>query len=1058
MAAATGSNCTWTRSRDTPCSAERLQLKPSGSAADTKDCHALRARVAMAARRGGQGAALRALLLHFPARCRTRCRIPCQPPLMTAAAHAAAEGRGMRARHPCLRSLQALLLWLALGLLLSNGARAQSIPLRRYAHDQGLLGLADTCLLQVGDGSLWVCTESGLYRFNGHQFEQIPLQGRRGHFISAATEDAQGLLWVASLDNVFVGTGAQLRQLQPEETGPLHKNGLRLTNPRWGTVLLNGTQALRAVPRPGGRWWFRPLFDAATLARLPQLGQLITAQGEADNLWLGCGKQLCQVGADAAVTVHGRAQGLPADHWRSVVRDRNGALWVRGDTHVMQLPAGAERFVARTPPGAGLDKVFVQAQILLDPQGRVLLRTNTGLMRWEHDRWRRFDGGNGLPDGGIVALLFDHTGDLWMTVDGEGLVRWTGYDWIENWDTSQGMSTAPTWTIHRNGKGALLIGNEGGINRQRGAGEPFRPWLADAGLQIVGMQTAADGSLWSIGSRGELHHHDRQGRLLRAYPRLSSAIKRLYLDDQGRVWILSIDGLYLLRPRSDDLPQRVQALPAGQYSDIQQRRDGSLWLSSAAGVFRLRGNTWTPIRLLLDGKPAQPWVSKLLLQEDGQAWVALSNSTLWQGRLDDDTLRLQPSAQTQLQELRIYLLRRTRNGWIWIGHNQGVDVYDGRRWSRLTQSQGLLWDDISESAFFEDHDGSVWIGNSKGVSHVLTPQRLFQASAPQVVLNEFSRGGRPIAAGARLPWSEESLHIEVGSPNLYDDRNRVSFRYRFDGARTRWIYTPNFEIEHPPLAPGDYTFELQLLDAYRHSASAPLRVAFSVAPVWWRSQTMLALYALLCGGLARAALHWRERRLRQRERDLAELVALRTQELEHDKRELEIARAALLVKASHDSLTGLLNRAGILDALAAQMRQSQAEGWPLAVAMIDLDHFKRINDTHGHLIGDAVLTKVAQRLNTNLRESDLIGRYGGEELLGVLPGLPVPSHKQLERLRVAVCGHPLQVGTQSLAVTASIGVAWYRHGESMQQLLARADEALYRAKHLGRNRVELQQD
>ncbi|WP_256058018.1 GGDEF domain-containing protein, partial [Xanthomonas cerealis] len=128
-----------------------------------------------------------------------------------------------------------------------------------------------------------------------------------------------------------------------------------------------------------------------------------------------------------------------------------------------------------------------------------------------------------------------------------------------------------------------------------------------------------------------------------------------------------------------------------------------------------------------------------------------------------------------------------------------------------------------------------------------------------------------------------------------------------------------------------------------------------------------------------------------------------------------------------------------------------------AVAMIDLDHFKRINDTYGHLIGDAVLTKVAKRLNTDLRESDLIGRYGGEELLGVLPGLPIPSHERLQRLRVAVCGHPLRVGSQSLAVTTSIGVAWYRPGETLQQLLARADQALYRAKHLGRNRVELQQ-
>ncbi|MBB4124746.1 diguanylate cyclase (GGDEF)-like protein [Xanthomonas translucens] len=952
-----------------------------------------------------------------------------------------------------------MLLWLAMGLLLDDGAHAQSIPLRRYAHDQGLLGLADTCLVQTGDGSLWVCTESGLYRFNGHRFEQVPLQGQRGHFINAASEDADHRLWVAAFDALYVDDGTQLRQLSAQETGPLHKNKLRLASARWGMVVLNGQQALRAVAGDDGRWQLRPLFDAATLARLPQLGKLSAAQGEGDDLWLGCDQELCRVAADGSVTVYGQTQGLPPDRWRHVVRDRDGTLWLRGDRHVMQLPAAAERFVARPPPGTDLRQVGGQAQILLDPQGRVLIRSGQGLARWERDHWRQFDRSNGLPDGGIVVLLFDHAGDLWMTVDGEGVVRWNGYGWIENWDVSQGMSTAPTWSILRNGDGALLLGNEAGINRQPGPGQRFQPWLADAGLQVISLQIAADGSLWSLGSLGELRHHDRQGRLLRTYPRLGGSIRRLFLDAAGRIWILAADGLYLLRrPQSEDVPQRVQALPAGEYSDIQQRRDGSLWLAGAAGVFRLRGDTWTPIRLQLDGKPAQPWVSKLLIQEDGQVWAALYNPGVWQGRLDGDTLQLRPSAQSDQRELQIYLIRRTRNGWIWIGHNQGVDVYDGRRWSRLTQSQGLLWDDISESAFFEDNDGSVWIGTSKGVSHILAPQRLFQAKAPRVALSEFSRGGHPIVAGARLPWSEEPLHIEAGSPDLYDDRNRVSFRYRFIGAHTRWIYTPNFEIEHPPLPPGDYTFEIQLLDAYRRSASAPIRVAFSVAPVWWRSQTMLALYVVLGGGAAIAALHWRERRLRQRQRELADLVALRTQELEHDKRELEMARAALAVKASHDSLTGLLNRAGILDALAAQMQACQAERQPLAVAMIDLDHFKRINDVHGHLVGDAVLIEVARRLNANLRDSDLIGRYGGEELLGVLPGLPVTCDERLQALRLAIAGDPLCIGEQCLAVTASIGVAWHVPGESLQQLLVRADQALYRAKHLGRNRVELQRD
>ncbi|MBN6150070.1 diguanylate cyclase [Xanthomonas sp. AmX2] len=966
----------------------------------------------------------------------------------------------MRANRRTWRLCGTLLwLWLWLGPGASDGVHAQSIPLRRYAHDQGLLGLAGTCLLQTRQGMLWVCTESGLYRFDGRDFQQVPLHGEGGHLIADAEEDAAQRLWVASSEHLYVDEGQGLRRLSVQETGPLQHGGLQLASPRWGTVVIDGERALHAQRQPDGRWRLQPLFDAATLARVPQLGRIVSAQAEGDALWLGCGRALCRIGADRSVLVFGQAQGLPEDVWRSVLHDRDGALWVRGQHQLMQLPAGAARFVPRPVDGAGVAMFSRQAQLLLDAKGRVLLRTNTGLARWEGGRWRLFDRRNGLPESAIVALLLDRQGDLWMTVDGEGVVRWSGYDWIENWDVSQGMRMAPTWAIQRDRHGALLLGNEGGGSRQSGAGARFRPWLDDAGIQLVGLQVAADGSLWSADSLGDLRHHDGDGGNGRLVARLGSAVKRLYLDRAGRLWFLSQKGVYLLpRPQEETRPHRVQALPMVEYTDIHESADGTLWIAGAAGAYRLRGAHWSPLQLRLDGKPARPAVDKLLVLGDGTVWASLSRPGLWRGRVDGDGLALRQVDDAPLKGLRVYLIRQDRARRIWVGHNQGLDVYDGRRWSRLSQSQGLLWDDTSESAYFEDRDGSVWIGNSKGVSHVLDPQRLFQGDTPAVTLSRFTRGDRAIGAGARLPWSEQPLHIEVTTPALYDDRHRATLRYRFAGQHSQWISTPNFEIEHPPLAPGDYVFEIQLLDSYRRSASPLTRVAFSVAPVWWRSAPMLGLYALAALGLAIALVRWRERQLRRQQRELAALVALRTRELEHDKRELEKARAALAVKASHDELTGLPNRAGVLDALIEQIGHSQADGRPLAVAMIDLDHFKRVNDEHGHLVGDAVLVMVGQRLTANLRGADLIGRYGGEELLGVLPGLPMPSHERLQELREAIGGKPLRLGSQTLTLTASIGVAWYRSGETVQQLLGRADDALYRAKHLGRNRIEMQLD
>jgi diguanylate cyclase (GGDEF)-like protein len=174
--------------------------------------------------------------------------------------------------------------------------------------------------------------------------------------------------------------------------------------------------------------------------------------------------------------------------------------------------------------------------------------------------------------------------------------------------------------------------------------------------------------------------------------------------------------------------------------------------------------------------------------------------------------------------------------------------------------------------------------------------------------------------------------------------------------------------------------------------------------------------------------------------------------------QLLAAQEELRHRASHDALTGLWNRAAILEILGRELARTGRDQSPLGVIMADLDHFKRINDTLGHLAGDGVLREAAGRLRRALRQSDWIGRYGGEEFLIVLPGADVPQVLQgAERLRLAVASAPITLPEGSLTATLSMGVAtaadaW--HGD-VGQLLRVADAALYRAKQAGRNRVEL---
>jgi len=197
-----------------------------------------------------------------------------------------------------------------------------------------------------------------------------------------------------------------------------------------------------------------------------------------------------------------------------------------------------------------------------------------------------------------------------------------------------------------------------------------------------------------------------------------------------------------------------------------------------------------------------------------------------------------------------------------------------------------------------------------------------------------------------------------------------------------------------------------------------------------------------------------------RDRKVSELEE-RLASVENENVDLVLKNGLLSEISARDSLTGLYNRLYVLEKIDSEMNRSVRHGFPVSLLMLDIDHFKRVNDSFGHSAGDVVLRSVAQVLRDSCRVYDVASRYGGEEFCVVLPETRVGNTTVVaERIRERMAAHRFEVGGDSVIVTASIGIAGIDSAESEgivspATLIDRADRALYSAKHHGRNRVEM---
>ena len=716
---------------------------------------------------------------------------------------------------------------------------------------------------------------------------------------------------------------------------------------------------------------------------------------------------------------------LPADGGALLVSVRGEGLFLMKDGKAEPFAPEASRWAA--------EHRLLEGERLAD--GRWVLGSVLGgalLLRPDGSMDQVIDTASGLSDDFISGMTVDDEGGLWLALN-NGLARVEVESPLSVLDLRSGLE-GTVYHLARH-QGELWVATSAGVFRQGEKGMRAVPGLPASG--------------WSLLSRGD--------------DLLAGTAFGLFVVRDGKPSHLPELGqrtVYLLTPSTSD-PERVWVGLDNGLASI--RRAGGAWRYE--GMF-----------------PGSPREVRAIVESRGVLWLGTGLDGLV--RIEDSKVRPVPDSFGALphavsggilvtQDDRVLRLDETAGrlvedpGFAGLtgSFNSLVEDADGNLWRNTRPVSVLRKGRLASLAqvptrsievLVAEPDGVVWLGGDGGLFRWEGSFRGMARALPAPHLARVTVAGQeiPFSGSPELGPDVRRLRIEVAPLSF---RAGLRYQTRLDPLDLGWgapAAEPFAELTRLP--PGSYTFQVRTVGP--GGETGPVTTwSFSVLPPWYRTWWALVLGLLVAAAGLSGYVRLRSHALHRRAAELEARVASQTRELRsaldevqraHD--ELEVANERLEELSLQDALTGVANRRRLQMVLEDEWTRTRRSRSPLAFALLDLDHFKQLNDTRGHREGDRCLQQVARLLSSSLaRHSDLVARYGGEEFAILLPDTDLDGALLVaEQLRKGIEALPIRI-------TASLGVASMIPGptQRLEELVEAADLALYRAKQEGRNRV-----
>jgi diguanylate cyclase (GGDEF)-like protein len=956
-------------------------------------------------------------------------------------------------------------------------------------HD-GLPHAIATGVTEDAQGYLWVSTQDGVARWDGYRFRVYPARPDDPHglpvsYVRSITHDARGRIWVGmdggglarfdAADNRFTRYGSStVAGLAADSDGGM-----------WAAST-TGLLHVHADDKAEEAW----PHDAKGPDALPDASISSVLQDRAGTVWVGSTSGVVQRFPDGRpgrrIELPGVAEGMPCNV-DALYEDERGQVWIgttqRGvfvhDPHTGKVarlqPAGG------SDPGLLTDSVtsFAEAgngEIWIGTQTRGLVIADLGSLAARRVMRDRSVPSN-LQANWIWGVHRDRGGEMWVASTA-GLSRTRPQqDAILSLFSSDGSAWTDPYvlSVDADARGVVTLGQKSSI-------------------EIVDPATRRMSALSGGG--------DSAGA-----PAMNNVQAIVHTDD-GTRYFAARDGLFMLAPDG----RRIVPVPMPQRGAVKAvtalALDGStLWIGGRGdGIWQM--DLSTPAHTLSQPVPtselSDPEVTAIAPGPGGAMWIATNNglNLVHKGR---PTQRIVPVANdpASLSSAVINSLLTDRQGRLWVGNNAGIQILERRDASgraifhHIGKEQGLTSENID--TLLMDAGGRIWVSTDDGVAvidpatyalrvlhqadgaaistywvnsgavgptgevmfgglgglTVIRPERLTNRSySAPVVVSDVEVGGKPVTladSGARKQltvqpeaggFSVEFSLLDFTAP----ERNR--YAYWLEGYDKAWreVDSTHRSASYTNLSPGRYTLHMKAASRDGAWTAHPLEVDVQILPAWyqaWWFDLLKVLGALLAVAAVAAV---RVRYVQRRSLELEHLVEQRTHELTHLQHQLEEL-------AYSDALTSLPNRRMFGDWCRQMIASSERQDGGFALLLIDLDHFKQVNDTLGHGAGDALLVETARRLRAIARQSDVVARLGGDEFAILLADTAEPSAVDIACRRILDAFEaPVPHEGHSMRTSPSIGVALFpADGCTQDELYKSADLALYEAKRGGRN-------